>query len=89
MVKCPADGDCIVENGIPRCQCKDATQCSNHTKEVCGTDGKTYRNKCALRVVSCKGPKKIKVAREGSCGTFMSLHIYFLYSHCILCFVVL
>jgi hypothetical protein len=43
--------------------------CSNKIAPVCGTDGKTYFNVCALREAACKLNKVIKVAKNGVCPT--------------------
>ena len=76
-VKCHSDSECVVEsNGKASCKCKDATKCPTTTKEVCGTDGKTYKNKCFLKATSCKGPKRIRVARDGPCGTYEFSFMY-------------
>lgn len=68
-VKCPSDRECVVEsNGKASCKCKDVKKCPTIVKEVCGTDGRTYKNKCSLKAASCKGQKRIKMARQGPCG---------------------
>lgn len=34
---------------------------------VCGSDGKTYKNACFLKTVTCKKPY-VKQVKEGKCG---------------------
>ena len=42
--------------------------CTSHYLPVCGTDGKTYGNKCELKKAACKtGNNKLAVAYEGRC----------------------
>ena len=40
--------------------------CPQSFKPVCGSNGKTYSNNCALKRAHCKN-KKIRKARNGSC----------------------
>ena len=39
---------------------------------VCGTDGETYGNSCALEVAACKN-SEIKKAHDGECWKFIKL----------------
>ncbi|XP_065060391.1 follistatin-like isoform X2 [Rhopilema esculentum] len=41
--------------------------CPSTVSRVCGTDGKTYLNKCALKKASCVGGRKIDFAYLGTC----------------------
>ena len=41
--------------------------CELILKPVCGSDGKTYGNFCALERAACKDPS-IKQVKEGECG---------------------
>ena len=36
-------------------------------KAVCGSDGKTYANKCEMRRAACEDGKKITVKSKGKC----------------------
>jgi coxsackievirus/adenovirus receptor len=41
--------------------------CPANFAPVCGDNGKTYSNKCAMEVESCQSGKEIKLAFAGSC----------------------
>lgn len=44
------------------------SDCSPTKNEVCGSDGKTYYNDCALRVEACAKGEEITVTNLGPCG---------------------
>ena len=42
-------------------------QCSRIFSQVCGSNGRTYNNRCLLELDSCERETSIQVVREGSC----------------------
>ena len=41
--------------------------CTRIYRPVCGTDGKTYSNKCLLSIAKCKSRGEIKKYHNGKC----------------------
>ena len=68
-IKCSFKAQCVVDSNYKAsCQCP---KCPPTTKEVCGSDGKTYINECELRRQSCTTKTVIRVFHEGKCSTFL------------------
>ena len=59
------------------------SECPPTKDEVCGSDGKTYLNDCALRVEACAKGEDISVVNLGPCGKFMA----FFFTACISLFI--
>ena len=55
------------------------SECLPTKDEVCGSDGKTYLNDCALRVEACAKGEDISVVNLGPCGKFMAFFLYNFY----------
>ena len=66
-IKCGYGADCVVDKVSKKGKCECSKTCSNSTKEVCGSNGKTYGNKCHLQIESCILQKAITVKNEGKC----------------------
>lgn len=61
---CPPYAKCNQTGAGDKCVCPS---CSHTGKEVCGSDGKTYKDSCELKKRSCKKNQYIKVVSHGEC----------------------
>ena len=62
-----------IDHTASECVCPKMSDCSPRKDEVCGSDGKTYPNDCAVRVEACTKGMDISVANLGPCGKFKAL----------------
>lgn len=66
IINCQHHAVCKVKpNDHVRCECPT---CPKSKNPVCGSDGKTYPNKCELKRVSCKAQVPLKMTSKGKCG---------------------
>ncbi|CAF1238762.1 unnamed protein product [Didymodactylos carnosus] len=76
-VKCPLDTICMLVKNTGEPFCYPIQHCDLHDKEqICGTDGITYKNLCAMRLSPNIYGKIPSVAHKGQCGRQKSLKIY-------------
>lgn len=80
FARCPVNGLCVrKEDGTTTCKCPDLKSCPLEYKRVCGTNGKTYKNACHMKVDECLQNDVIGIAKRGSCGKLSPKNIYFIF----------
>ncbi|XP_068702505.1 uncharacterized protein [Montipora foliosa] len=65
--KCPFYGNCHPSANQNTTECKCDIICTEIYRPVCGTDGETHGNECAMKSHACVKQKDIKVAYDGEC----------------------
>lgn len=66
---CPQFNTCALnEEGKRVCVCQNLEDCPADQDLVCGSDGKTYGNKCLMKAAACKENKSIEVVANRKCG---------------------
>jgi len=64
---CPSFKECILNNSFDAvCVCRSA--CPLVYTPVCGSNGKTYPNKCAMDIDSCQSNQSLALLHEGFCS---------------------
>ncbi|XP_074617347.1 uncharacterized protein LOC141876569 [Acropora palmata] len=56
---------CFMYSGKRHCKCIQA--CTSEQAEICGSDGRTYRNECHLKRTACVNKKNVDVLKHGPC----------------------
>ena len=56
---------CFMYSGKRHCKCIQA--CTSEQAEVCGSDGRTYRNECHLKRMACVNKKNVHMFKHGRC----------------------
>lgn len=74
-VKCPHDTVCLLvkNTGEPFCFPKKHCNPSLNPEPVCGTDGVTYENICAMRLSPNQQGRSPDLAHRGACGKLKHL----------------
>lgn len=65
-VSCPNYGKCEQTATGFKCGCNKV--CNEPYSAICGDDGRTYNNKCQMKIQSCSLKKSIQVKHVGKCG---------------------
>uniref|UniRef100_A0A4W6C6H5 Follistatin-like 3 (secreted glycoprotein) n=1 Tax=Lates calcarifer TaxID=8187 RepID=A0A4W6C6H5_LATCA len=75
-VKCSPGKVCKMKTGRPQCVC--SPDCSHISRKhaVCGSDGKTYKDECALLMARCMGHPDLEVMYQGECKSKQDFWIY-------------
>jgi len=68
-MQCPRHKVCLLNiQGLPMCRCPSVYHCRGlERRPVCTVSGRTYRNKCFLRVDECAANRRMRVLHRGSC----------------------
>lgn len=69
-IRCPDSKTCLLDQNLtPHCVHCSKRKCSSIPKarQVCGSDGLTYKSACYLREAACLAGKAIPIAYKGSC----------------------
>ncbi|XP_035997257.1 follistatin-related protein 3 [Fundulus heteroclitus] len=94
-VKCSPGKVCKMKMGRPQCVC--SPDCSHIPRKhaVCGSDGKSYRDECALLMARCMGHPDLEVMYQGECkkscsnvvcpGTHTCVTDQTNSAHCVMC----
>lgn len=69
MTQCPRHKVCLLNiQGLPMCRCPSVYHCRGlERRPVCTVDGRSYRNKCFLRVDECAANRRMRVLHRGPC----------------------
>jgi len=68
-MRCPRYKVCLLNiQGLPMCRCPSVYHCRGlERRPVCTLDGRSYRNKCFLRVDECAANRRLRVRHRGPC----------------------
>ena len=59
------------------CECPVCPSADKDYKPVCGNDGRSYYSKCHLQSDACLLQRNIVVSKEGPCGEFLVIQVFF------------
>ncbi|XP_029105170.1 follistatin-related protein 3-like isoform X1 [Scleropages formosus] len=66
-VSCGPAKVCKMKGGRPQCVCSPDCPEETRGRAVCGTDGRSYGDKCALLLARCQGQPDLDVMYQGEC----------------------
>lgn len=62
-----------VKGAVPQCD----TDCPHGGSQICGTDGRTYANRCVMRMQSCRAGTFVRKDYNGPCRTWTNNLVIF------------
>ncbi|XP_029988986.1 follistatin-related protein 3 [Sphaeramia orbicularis] len=94
-VKCSPGKVCKMKAGRPQCVCSPDCSHISLKHAVCGSDGRTYKEECALLMARCMGHPDLEVMYQGECkkscsnvvcpGTHTCVTDQTNSAHCVMC----
>lgn len=75
-VTCSPGKVCKMKTGRPQCVCSPDCSHISLMNAVCGSDGKTYKDECALLMARCMGHPDLEVMYQGECKSKHNFYIY-------------
>ncbi|XP_023932250.1 agrin-like isoform X3 [Lingula anatina] len=72
-VTCPFKGVCVPAEGGMEYQCQCPSVCYSYgdslqDREVCGSDGRDYKNECEMNAKACRNQSDLRVLYYGKCN---------------------
>ncbi|KAM9461277.1 follistatin-related protein 3 isoform 1-T1 [Clarias gariepinus] len=94
-VKCGLGKVCRMKGGRPQCICSPDCSSISRKHAVCGSDGTTYKDECALLMSRCRGHPDLEIMYQGECkkscsnvvcpGTHTCVTDQTNSAHCVMC----
>ncbi|XP_046851026.1 collagen alpha-6(VI) chain-like [Xenia sp. Carnegie-2017] len=77
-IVCPSSAKCVYDRtGAPICRCNDESSCIGQHTTICGSNRKTYKSICLMKVMSCIKNEDVKVKHVGACEPTVALDVIF------------
>lgn len=67
--ECGNMAECVVEEGLAKCQCPSCGNDKPHP--VCASDQKSYRSMCDAERAACLGARELNILRRSPCSMYL------------------